>query len=69
VGEIEQQWTALPGARRFKALREILHELAGQLGKLGGEFTCSVTAPSCRPDPPRARSEVEAKHLKEEGTT
>jgi DNA-binding MarR family transcriptional regulator len=34
VAEIEQNWTAHLGARRFEALRETLHELALHLGKL-----------------------------------
>jgi DNA-binding MarR family transcriptional regulator len=34
VAEIEQEWTAHLGAKRFKALRETLHDLALQLGKL-----------------------------------
>ncbi|HEX6018915.1 MAG TPA: MarR family transcriptional regulator [Burkholderiaceae bacterium] len=35
VREIEQEWTAHLGARRFEALRGTLHELALRLGKLG----------------------------------
>lgn len=35
VAEIEQEWTAHLGVQRFKALRETLHDLALQLGKLG----------------------------------
>ena len=34
VAEIEQEWRALLGAQRFKALRETLHDLALRLGKL-----------------------------------
>jgi DNA-binding MarR family transcriptional regulator len=34
VREIEQEWTAHLGARRFEALRGVLHELALRLGKL-----------------------------------
>jgi DNA-binding MarR family transcriptional regulator len=34
VREIEQEWTAHLGARRFEALRGTLHELALRLGKL-----------------------------------
>ena len=34
VAEIEQEWTAHLGARRFKALRQTLHDLALHLGKL-----------------------------------
>lgn len=34
VAEIEQEWTAHLGARRFKALSETLHDLSQWLGKL-----------------------------------
>lgn len=35
VSEIEQEWTAHLGAKRFNALRDTLHDLALRLGKLG----------------------------------